>query len=151
MKMRLLILLPLQFTLIGSLGAAELNVIFKPASPTMHLKSTAKVGDVTVYDHSKFSVTLKNRHRKPISVQSVQFISIGDVEKSGLGDIINYWPWRGSRTIQPGKAITFDKVWGFTVDTPNSTMTYRFEVNYNILGKLENKQIVKELVLQPDS
>ena len=138
-----------QFIFFGSVFAADLDVIFKPANPVIHLESTTQVGNVTVYDHSKFSMTLKNRHYKPINIQSVQFISIGDIQKSGLGDVISYWPWQGSTTIKPGKSISFNKVWGFTVDTPNSTMTYRYEVNYNIEGRKETKQFVKELVLKP--
>ena len=151
MKHGLLTVLISQFIFAGSVFAGDLEVTFRPASPTIHLESAKQVDGVTVYDHSKFSVTLKNRHYKPVNIQSVQFISIGDVQKSGLGDIINYWPWQDSHTIQPGKTITFSKVWGFTVDTPNSTMTYRYEINYNIQGRKETKQFVKELVLSPGS
>ncbi|MCW8831452.1 MAG: hypothetical protein OQK32_08040 [Gammaproteobacteria bacterium] len=151
MKHGSLIILLSQLIFSTSAFAEELDIIFSPASPKIHLESTTQVGDVTVYDHSEFSVTIKNTHYKSINIQGVNFISIGDIQTSGLGNIINYWPWKDSRTLKPGETISFSKVWGFTVDTPNSEMTYHFEVNYNIVGRKETKQFVKELVLRPDA
>lgn len=136
---------------VGGLNAEGLEVTFVPSSPVIHLKNSTNVDGVTVYDHSKFSIKLTNRHHKPINIKSVNFISIGDIQKSGLGDIINYWPWEGSHTLKPKQWIWFDKVWGFTEDTPNKTMKYRFEFTYSVEGKSKNKLLVKELTLKPDS
>ena len=130
--------------------AADLDVVFDPSSPSIHLNTTTEVGDTTVYDHSEFSIEITNNHYRSITIQRVNFISIGDVQRSRLGDIINYWPWDGSRTLEAGESISFDKVWGFTVDTPNKKMKYRFEFTYNVEDSSEKKLLAKELTLRPD-
>ena len=132
------------------MAADKLEITFSPASPVINLQTTTQVDGTTVYDHSSFSVKLKNRHSRPITIHSVNFVSIGDVERSGLGDITHYWPWKGSRVLDARRSISFDKIWGFTVDTPNTTMKYRFEVTYSVEGRSEYDQIVKELVLTPN-
>ena len=104
MKTKLLILLLVQFLYAASSSAAELDVIFNPSKPVIHLDSTRDVDGVTVYDHSEFSVTLKNNSSKPIEVEKVNFVSIGDIQKSGLGDVINYWPWQEYYTLEIGRA-----------------------------------------------
>lgn len=131
-------------------AADELEISFSPASPVMHLKTTTQVDGTTVYDHSKFSTRLTNRYFKPIKIHSVNFISIGDVERSGLGDIAHYWPWKGERILNTRQSIEFEKTWGFTVDTPNSTMTYRFEVIYSVEGRKGSEKLVKDMVLVPN-
>lgn len=150
MKYFLLALL-LQAMIVGVSSGADLEMDFEPAHPAIHFGSTTQVGGTTVYDHSEFSIKLTNRSSKPISIQAVNFISIGDIERSGLGNIINYWPWKGSRTLQPDEYIYFNKVWGFIVDTPNTKMTYRFEVSYSVGDGPDTKTLIEELVLDPES
>lgn len=141
----------LQLFCIGVSSAAELEVDFEPERPVIHFGSPTQVGGITVYDHSEFSTKLTNRYSRPIEIQAVKFISIGDNERSGLGDIINYWPWKGSHALMPGEYIYFNKVWGFTVDTPNTTMKYRYEISYRIGDDADVKTLVTELVLEPES
>jgi len=126
-----------------------LKVKFKPANPVMHLSKPTKVGNVTVYDHSEFSIKLINRHFYPIHIKSVHFTSNGNYQKSGLGDIANYWPWKGGQTLNSGKSISFNKVWGFTVDTPNTEMTYQFKFVYSIGDNSKEHVVIKDLVLRP--
>ena len=109
-----------------------------------------RVGQATVYDHSEFGVSLVNRHPEPIRVLEVVLRSIGDVERSGLGDIVDYWPWEGGeRLLDPGGGIWFERVWGFSVDTPNTVMTYRFEIEYELVDSAETVRTMREVVLRP--
>ena len=127
-----------------------LKVDFKPDEPVMHIGEPTKVKTTTVYDHSEFSTKITNRHFYPIHMKSVIFTSIGNRQKSGLGDIINYWPWKGSRTLESGKSISFKKVWGFTVDTPNTEMTYQFKFVYTVGNNSKQHVVIKDLVLSPE-
>lgn len=144
------VMLILFFQLSGIAHASsKLSVSFSPKSPVYNTKKTIKVDGTKIYDHSKYSVKLTNRYRKPLHMKSVIFKSLGNNQTSGLGDIINKWPWDNSRTLKPGKSISFTKVWGFTVDTPNDKMTNQFVFTY-ALGKSKKEYVfTKDLVLKP--
>ena len=126
-----------------------LKVAFNPARPDFHMGKPTKVGEAVVYDHSKFTVELKNQHLLPMHMKSVVFYSLGNKQESGLGDVINYWPWKGRKIIKSGKSISFNKVWGFTVDTPNTEMTYQFKFTYSIGDDPKEYVYTKDLLLYP--
>lgn len=128
-----------------------LEVVFNPERPQFHMTDFVDVEGKKVYDYSRFSVTIKNNHPKPIRMVKVILTSVGDREKSGLGDIKDYWLWPASdRTLAPGTPTTFNKVWGFTVDTPNRTMTYVFEFEY-VVGDAKKTTYTRAAVkLDPD-
>jgi hypothetical protein len=52
----------------------------------------------------------------------------GDVvAASGLGDIRSYWTWpAGADRLRAGEAISFSKLWGFTVRTGHQHVRYVF-------------------------
>lgn len=125
-----------------------LKVKFTPNNPIIHLGKPTKVSGVTVYDHSKFSIKITNRHLKTLHMKSVIFTSIGDRQTSGLGDIINYWPWRNAPALKSGQSLSFNKVWGFTVDTPNTQMTYRYKFVYTLGNDSDEHIVIKDLILK---
>ena len=53
------------------------------------------------------------------------------------------------RILDPGERIFFNKVWGFTVDTPNTEMTYRFEFQYEVGNAKSTVNSTRDLVLKP--
>ena len=132
-----------------ALAGSKLNVSFSPKTPVYHTKKTTKVDGVKIYDHAKYSVKLTNRFRKTLHMKSVIFKSLGETQTSGLGDIINKWPWNSSRTLMPGKSISFTKVWGFTTDTPNEKMTSQFIFTYTLGKSKKVHTLTKNLVLKP--
>lgn len=130
--------------------APLLQVEFSPSRPVIHLGTTRDVEGTVVYDHSEFSVRITNGHSEPIRVQRVTFTSVGDEERSGLGNLVSYWEWADeTRTLAPGESNEFWKIWGFTVDTPNRTMTYEFEFRYLVGDGTEPVVMTTELVLTP--
>ncbi|MFK5894606.1 MAG: hypothetical protein QM504_15400 [Pseudomonadota bacterium] len=130
-------------------ASSKLNVSFSPTSPVYNTKKTIKVDGTKIFDHSKYSVKLTNRYRKSLHMKSVIFKSLGNNQTSGLGDIVNKWPWSNNHILKPGKSISFTKVWGFTEDTPNDKMTSQFVFTYT-LGKSKKEYVLtKDLVLNP--
>jgi tetratricopeptide (TPR) repeat protein len=102
---------------------------FDPPRPTLEIDAPTRVGKTTIYDHSAFSVTMANPSARPVEILSVQLSSLGTGNPSGLGNIVGYWPFRhGDRWLAQGQALTFDKTWGFRVDTGHEQLSYVFDV-----------------------
>jgi len=129
--------------------ANPLKVEFTPKKPTINLGSPTKVGNITVYDHSEFSIKIFNRHFLPMHIKSVIFNSLGNEQASGLGDVLNYWNWGGKAVLGANRNISFNKVWGFTVDTPNTEMTYEYIFTYTIGNDPKTHVVTKKLILTP--
>ncbi len=130
-------------------AGSKLKVAFNPKSPVYHVKKTTKVDGIKIYDYSKFAIKLTNGYRKSLHMKSVIFKSLGNKQTSGLGDIVNKWPWKNSRTLARGKSISFEKVWGFTTDTPNDKMTSQFIFTYTLGKSTKEYTVIKDLVLTP--
>lgn len=130
-----------------------LEVKFIPEKPVFNINDPAKVGKTTVYDHSEFTVKITNRHFLPMRIISVDLTSIGNVagQRSGLGDIINYWNWgkSGEAYLGANRTTSFNKVWGFTIDTPNTEMTYEYVFTYIIGNNPEPREFIAKLKLRP--
>lgn len=128
-----------------------LKVQFIPYNPTFNIGAPTKVGDVTVYDHSEFGIKITNRHFLPMRLFSVDFNSIGDKDghESGLGNILSYWNFGDKAILGANRTISFNKVWGFTTDTPNEKMTYEYIFTYIIGNNPEFYTVTKRLVLTP--
>ncbi len=100
---------------------------FSPAKPKFYPDTTLESDGVTVYDHSEFSVTMKNTSSRPVEIESVGLTSEGTAARSGLGDVRNYWRFpSGQNRLRAGEAVRFDKLWGFTVDTGHEHVRYTF-------------------------
>ena len=98
--------------------------------------TTIQVGDATVHDHSDFGVTMTNTSRRPVRIESVQLTSHGTAGASGLGDVKDYWDYpSGDHVLAPGESFSFDKLWGFTVDTGHEHVRYRFETCWRGVGE----------------
>ena len=101
---------------------------FEPGQPRFHPETTLKSGDTTVHDHSQFRVTMTNPSARPVVIESVRLTSRGTARASGLGDVKDYWNYpSGARQLAPGESVSFDKLWGFTVDTGHEHVRYVFE------------------------
>jgi hypothetical protein len=100
---------------------------FSPAVPEFHADTTLNMDGTTVYDHSRFAVTMTNTSRRTVTIESVQLFSEGSDYASGLGDIAKYWRYPSGRMrLQAGEAVTFDRTWGFTTDTAHQHVRYVF-------------------------
>jgi tetratricopeptide (TPR) repeat protein len=100
---------------------------FQPERPRFHPESTIESGGVTVHDHSEFRVTMTNTSARPVVIDSVRLTSRGTAATSGLGDVKDYWRYpSGAHRLAPGESISFDKLWGFTVDTGHEHVRYTF-------------------------
>jgi tetratricopeptide (TPR) repeat protein len=109
---------------------------FSPQRPEFHPESTVLSGGVTVFDHSRFGVTMTNTSARPVIVDSVQLTSRGTAAASGLGDVKDYWPWpAGERRLGPGESLHFDKLWGFTVDSGHEHVRYVFRTCWHGAGE----------------
>ncbi len=130
-------------------ASSKLNISFNPASPIYHINKIIKVDGTKVYDYSEYAVKITNRYRKSVHVKSVVFKSLGNIQTSGLGDIISKWPWKNNRVLRPGKSISFKKIWGFIEDTPNDKMTSQFIFTYTLGKSAKEYTVTKNLVLTP--
>jgi tetratricopeptide (TPR) repeat protein len=100
---------------------------FRPAVPEFDADTTRRIGGTTVYDHSDFAVTLTNTSRRAVTIESVRLFSEGNDRASGLGDIVKYWRYpSGGTRLEAGESVTFDKTWGFTIDTAHVHVRYVF-------------------------
>jgi uncharacterized protein len=110
---------------------------FEPERPRLDTHSSIEEGGVTVYDHSRFKVTMTNTSRRPVVVESVKLTSRGGSGRaSGLGDIRNYWRFpSGNFTLAPKESIAFEKLWGFTVDTKHEYVRYTFRTCWHAVDK----------------
>ena len=80
-----------------------------------------------MHDHSKFGVWIKNTSKRAVTIESVNLDSTGDAQKSGLGDIKDYWHFpSGEHRLDPGEFVWLERVWGFTVETGHTHVRYVF-------------------------
>ena len=109
---------------------------FEPERPRFHPESTVRSGGTTVYDHSQFRVTMTNTSRRPVVIESVRLTSTGTAAASGLGDVKDYWDYpSGARQLGPGESVSFDKLWGFTLDTGHEHVRYTFRTCWHGAGE----------------
>ena len=109
---------------------------FEPERPRFHPDTTIRSGNVTVHDHSQFRVTMTNTSGRPVVIESVRLSSRGTAAASGLGDVKNYWNYpSGAQHLDAGESISFDKLWGFTVDTGHEHVRYTFQTCWHGVGE----------------
>ncbi len=109
---------------------------FEPERPSFHPETTLQSEGVTVHDHSQFRVTMTNRSWRPVVIESVRLSSHGTARASGLGDVKDYWDYpSGEHRLAPGESVSFDKLWGFTVDTGHEHVRYRFRTCWRGVGE----------------
>jgi len=109
---------------------------FDPERPQFHDEDVVRTGGTNVYDHSQFGVTMTNTSRRPVVIESVQLTSRGTASASGLGDVRNYWAYpSGGNQLAPGESVSFDKLWGFTVDTGHEHVRYTFRTCWHGVGE----------------
>jgi hypothetical protein len=100
---------------------------FDPAVPKFEPRTTIDVNGTKVFDHSHFGVAMRNTSNRTVEIESVTLTSAGTASASGLGDIRGYWRYpAGSQRLRAAESISFDKVWGFTVDTGHEHVRYVF-------------------------
>jgi tetratricopeptide (TPR) repeat protein len=123
---------------------------FEPEFPRFHPATTVRSGGTTVYDHSRFRVTMTNTSRRPVVVESVRLTSSGTANASGLGDVKDYWKYpSGSHHLEPGESVSFDKLWGFTVDTGHEHVRYAFRTCWHGLGETVRQCRVQRVDVLP--
>jgi len=109
---------------------------FEPERPRFHPDKTIQSDNVTIHDHSQFRVTMTNTSRRPVVIESVRLSSRGTAAASGLGDVKNYWNYpSGAQHLDVGESISFDKLWGFTVDTGHEHVRYTFQTCWHGVGE----------------
>ena len=109
---------------------------FDPQVPQFNPRTTVESDGVTVHDHSRFSVTMTNTSRRAVVIESVKLSSHGTAAASGLGDVRDYWTYpTGERILAPGESASFDKLWGFTVDTGHEHVRYTFRTCWHGVGE----------------
>jgi hypothetical protein len=107
--------------------AYPLTLSFTPGVPKYEPEKTIDVDGIRVYDHSKFAVALRNPSRRSVDVESVVLTSAGNAAPSGLGDVKGYWTYpAGGTRLRAGETVSFEKQWGFTVDTGHDHVRYVF-------------------------
>jgi tetratricopeptide (TPR) repeat protein len=108
---------------------------FDPPIPKFEPHTTIDVNGTKVFDHSHFSVTMRNTSNRTVEIESVALTSLGTAAASGLGDIKRYWNYpAGGEQLHAGEAVTFAKVWGFTVDTGHQHVRYVFRTCWRDVG-----------------
>jgi hypothetical protein len=119
----------------GSDGAAPVALSFDPPVPKYDPLTTLDVDGTTVYDHSRFAVTMRNPGRRDVDIDGVTLASAGTAAPSGLGDIRGYWTWpAGANRLRAGEAVSFAKLWGFTVRTGHQHVRYVFHTCWHEVG-----------------
>ena len=109
---------------------------FEPERPRFHPEATLQSGGVTVHDHSQFRVTMTNTSRRAVVIESVRLSSHGTARASGLGDVKDYWDYpSGEHRLAAGESVSFDKLWGFTVDTGHEHVRYTFRTCWHGVGE----------------
>jgi hypothetical protein len=110
-------------------------LFFQPEVPRFDPDTPIDVDGTTVFDHSKFGVTIQNTSNRPVVIDSVQLTSTGNAPASGLGDIKNYWHYlRSGSPLGAGQYLYFDKQWGFTKDTGHHHVRYVFHTCWHGVG-----------------
>jgi len=106
-----------------------LAIAFDPPDPVYDIEESTQVGDVEVFDHAYFTLTLTNPTRRPVEVEQVKVRTVGyGPGRSGLGDIRSYFEWPEPHRLEPGQSVQVSRTWGFTVDTPHDQLSYVVEV-----------------------
>ena len=109
---------------------------FEPERPRFHPEATIQSGGVTVHDHSQFRVTMTNTSRRAVVIESDRLSSHGTARASGLGDVKDYWDYpSGEHRLAAGESVSFDKLWGFTVDTGHEHVRYTFRTCWHGVGE----------------
>jgi tetratricopeptide (TPR) repeat protein len=110
---------------------------FDPARPAYRPDTTVESDGVRVFDHSEFRVTMTNTSNRPIAIESVRLVSEGvGGRRSGLGDIRDYWRYpSGQYRLGAGESVSFDKLWGFNVDTGHEYVRYTFHTCWRGAGE----------------
>jgi hypothetical protein len=115
--------------------ASPVVLYFNPPVPKFEPDTTVEVNGTTVFDHSDFGVTMRNTSNRTVKVESVTLTSMGTAAASGLGNIRGYWRFpAGDSHLLAGESVSFDKVWGFTVDTGHEHVRYVFRTCWRGLG-----------------
>jgi hypothetical protein len=79
---------------------------------------------------------MTNTSRRPVVIESVRLMSFGTASASGLGDVKDYWDYpSGARQLAPGESVSFDVLWGFTVDTDHEHVCYTFRTCWHGVGE----------------
>lgn len=114
---------------------------FEPGQPHLDTRTTVENDGVTVFDHSRFRVIMTNTSRRPVVIESVKLTSRGgNAAASGLGDVKDYWRYpSGERRLAPGESVSFDKLWGFTVDTKHPYVRYTFRTCWHGVGESQRQ------------
>jgi tetratricopeptide (TPR) repeat protein len=108
---------------------ASLALAFDPPNPVLHGDAPTRVGDTDVYDHSYFGTTIANPSARDVEIESVILVSDGTADRSGLGDIKDYWRYpSGRHRLRAGESVRLERTWGFTVKTGNQQLRYAFDV-----------------------
>ena len=114
---------------------------FQPPDPRIDTVRPITRQGTTLYDHTAMGVRMTNRSRRAVEVEHVIVESRGDAEASGLGDIRDSWTWpSGKYRLKAGESVTFDQVWGFTVDTRHTHVRYVFHVGWRDLDSGERQR-----------
>ena len=115
---------------------APLTMTFDPPYPVLHGDAPTKVDGVDVYDHSYFAVTLANPSARDVEIESAILISDGTAQRSGLGDIKDYWQYpSGPHRLRGGESVRLARTWGFTVKTGHQQLRYAFDVCWKADGE----------------
>ena len=116
-------------------SANPVVLYFNPPVPKFEPDTTADVNGTIVFDHSDFGVTMRNTSNRSVTIESVTLTSMGTAAASGLGNIKSYWRFpAGESRLLAGESVSFDKVWGFTVDTGHEHVRYVFWTCWRGLG-----------------
>lgn len=100
---------------------------FDPPTPKFEPNQTVDVSGTRVFDHSRFTVAMRNTSNRAVEIESVTLTSTGTAAASGLGDVKDYWHYPAGRNrLLANESISFDKLWGFTVDTGHEHVRYVF-------------------------
>jgi hypothetical protein len=108
---------------------------FDPKGPKFDSQTTLDVNGTKVFDHSHFGVAMRNTSKRDVEIESVMLASVGTAAASGLGDIKNYWRYpAGGNRLRAGEGISFERPWGFTVETGHQHVRYVFRTCWHGVG-----------------
>jgi tetratricopeptide (TPR) repeat protein len=110
----------------SGLRAAPVVVEFEPAHPLLNTSEPTLVGKTVVYDHSEFSLTLRNSTEQPIEVDQFKVLTHGTENATGLGEIKDWLVFpRQDHILNPGESAVVDhRTWGFVIDTKHDQLRY---------------------------
>lgn len=124
----------------SKLTTVPITVAFNPPRPVFNTREPTVVGDVVVYDHSQFALTLTNPTKRPVQVHRVKVMSRGTASTSGLGDIKMQMNFpRSDYVLRPGESAVTDRTWGFVIDTKHQQISYVVEFCWTQLDVQNNR------------